>query len=343
MRLYKIIALISLGVLLMLQAINTGCSKPPDTPPPVVDSIPPPPPVPDTISLVKKLEVLTSLYPGYGIEKYRTYSFYYDGQKRLTAVGIKNYSIISVDTFTTKLEYNGNSNLPSRIIMPDINASLLPNPASYDTTWFYYNANGKLLKDSTYERWFGGTARRPLYRNYSYPNAFTVKIDWFWAPSLTLSPVLKRRDTISLAGNGNPHRFKAVYVEDPATAEGGYGVAQDFTYSQVVNPLSKLNISATPYSILYTNVKKEMLGNSSHPVVYNSNGFADYLDFVSPVIPNIFYIFGYTRYHQTLGQGAATFTIQITPWTVRPSYPAEIRVTISTSLVGDKYIYRYSY
>ncbi|WP_462254598.1 hypothetical protein, partial [Ferruginibacter sp.] len=86
-----------------------------------------------------------------------------------------------------------------------------------------------------------------------------------------------------------------------------------------------------------------LLGNNTHPIVFNSNGSANYLDFVSPVIPNLFYITGYNSLHQVVGQGGAAFPVEITPWSVRPSYPAEIWVRISTSLAGDRFIYRYSY
>jgi hypothetical protein len=247
------------------------------------------------------------------------------------------------DTFTTRLEYAGNSQLPFRIIMPDINHSLLPNPASYDTTWFYYTPGGKLQKDSTFERWYGGNERKPLYRIYTYPDATTAKIDWYWVPNTTTPLQLARRDTVKLDAGGKPDFIKSVYLQNIATLAGGYAKAINFSFSQVVNPLSRLNISGTPYSLIYTNVKKEMLGNETHPYVYNSNGWADYLDFVSPFVPTLFYIGGYTSTHQVLGQGATIFAVEISPWTVRPAYPAEIRVTMSTSLSGDRYIYRYTY
>lgn len=294
----------------------------------------------DTVALVKKLEVLTSLYPGYGIVPYRTYHFYYDGMKRVSAVGIKIYPLFVTDTFTTRLEYSGNNMRPGRIIMPYLNGF---QALSYDTTWFSYGQDGKLEKDSTYELFYGGPVRKPLYRIYTYPDATSAKIDWYWAPSVSANPVLLRRDTVRVNANGRLDSIKAVYVTDPATGTGSYAKAHSFTYSQVINPLSKLNISGTPYSLIYTDVKKELLGNTTHPVVYNSNGSATYLDFVSPVLPGLFYIAGYNSLGQIMGQGGVSFTVEITPWSVRPDYPSEIKVAMSTSLVGDKYIYRYTY
>ncbi|WP_462249452.1 hypothetical protein, partial [Ferruginibacter sp.] len=260
MRLYKIIPLISLTFLLIFQnSINTGCTKPQDIP--AVDTIiitPPPPPVNnDTVSLVRKLDELTSLYPGYGINKERSFSFYYDAQKRLTSVGIKVYPLYVTDTFTTRLEYIGNSKFPYRIIMPAINVF---SPPSYDTTWFFYAANGKLQKDSSYERWLGGPEREPFYRIYSYPDSNTAKIDWYWIPAVSANLTLMRRDTVKFNATGRLDFIKAVYLNDPIRADGAYAKAEAFTFSQIVNPLSKLNISGTPYALIYTEVKKELLG-----------------------------------------------------------------------------------
>ncbi len=106
-----------------------------------------------------------------------------------------------------------------------------------------------------------------------------------------------RRDTIRTDAAGRPELIKALY-----TSGGSYALAEGFNFSQVVNPLSKLNISGTPFSLIYTDVKNELLGNSYHPLVYNSNGFAFYLDFLSPFIPNLFYLSGYNSTHQILGK-----------------------------------------
>ncbi len=328
----------------MQNTINSGCNKPQDittldtiiiTPPP-----PPPPPPGDTVSIVRKLEVLSSLYPNYAINPFRTYSFTYDNLKRITSIGIKTYPAYTTDTFTTRLAYTGNNMRPTYIVMPYID---IFSPPAVDTTWFYYAADGKLLKDSCFERFLGGPLRKPSYRFYSYPNSSTAKIDWYWCANATASPSLLRRDTIKLNAGGQLDFIKAVYPTDTVTAVGPYAKAEGFTFSQIINPLSKLNISGTTYSLIYTDVKKELLGNSYHPLVYNSNSFAIYLDFISPYIPNIFYISGYNSLHQIMGQGGLAFPVEITPWTVRSNYPAEIKVKVSNSLAGDSYIYRYSY
>lgn len=342
MRINKKIGLAGMvAIFILSQTLNTGCTKPQEIA--LIDTIiiPPPPPVPqDTVSLVRKLDVLTSLYPSYNIVPERSYSFYYDNQKRVTSIGIKIYPLFTTDTFTVQFAYSGASKVPYRGIIPYVSGFSAP---TYDTIWFFYNPDGRLQKDSISERFYGTNTRTPFYRLYTYPDAQTGKIDWFWPNTVVENPVLRRRDTVRVNANGLPEFIKAVYPTDPVTAVGSYAKAEGFTFSQIVNPLSKLNISGTPYSLIYTDVKDELLGNSSHPLVYNSNGFATYLDFISPQIPNLFYISGYNSYHQIIGQGGAGFPIDITPWSVRPSYPAEIRVRISTSLAGDKYIYRYNY
>jgi hypothetical protein len=345
MRAYRIITLAIIACfILFISSINSGCSKPEDTLPAGIVTPPPAPVLPgDTVSLVKKLEILSSLYPNYAIKPYQTYTFSYDGLKRLTSVGIKTYPTYVTDTFTTTLKYTGNNMHPDYIIQPAID---IFGPPSVDTTRFFYAADGKLQKDSCLERWYGGSVRRPLYRLYTYPSSTMAKIDWYWSATLAANASLQRQDTVRVDGAGRPNTIKSLYSLDQTgtgQAGGSYALAEGFTFSQIINPLSKLNISGTPYSLIYAGVKKELLGNIYHPLVYNSNGAAIYLDFISPYIPNIFYIWGYSSTGVGLGQGADAFPIEITPWTVRSSYPAEIRVQISTSLAGDSYIYRYKY
>ncbi len=350
MRAYKFISFAALALVLFFQnTAYTGCTKPlEDT---TIDSTitPPPssPPVQDTISLVKKLEVLTSLFPDYIPKKHRTYYFSYDNQKRLTQVGIKDYLMTVSDTFTTRFEYTGTNRLPARIIMPDFLKTSIPGQPSYDTTWFYYFADGKLKKDSSNELFYNSATftlvRRPLYRNYFFPNVTTSIVDWFWTISALEKPTFLRRDSTILRASGEPESIKAQYVQEPAAGLGSYALAHGFRFSDVVNPLSKLNISGTPFSLIYNNVKNELLGNYAHPLVHRGNGFADYLDFISPVLPNIFFIGGYNKFNEMVSSSAAEFSFEITPWTLRPSYPSEVKVTMSTSVAGDKYIYRYLY
>jgi hypothetical protein len=338
---YRISTTVVIIFLLAIQnTMNSGCTKTQEVP--LVDTVilpPPPPPPSDTITLVRKIELLSSLYPNYAILPYITYSFYYDNQKRLTSVGMKTYNLNVNDTFTTKFLYSGNSTKPTNIIMPDINFSSAP---AVDTTWFFYGLDGKLQKDSTSERWLSATVRKPLYRLHTYLNSSTTKIDWFWTNNNSITQSLKRIDTVKFNNSESLAFIKTVYPYDTVSTIGSYAKVE-FNFSQIVNPLSKLNISGTPYSLIYTDVKRELLGNSYHPLVYNSNGIAFYLDFISPYIPNMFYITGFNSLHQVIGQGGATFPIEITPWTIRSNYPSQIRVKISNSIAGDSYIYRYTY
>jgi len=349
MRTGKIISLISIIIFLAFQNITyTSCSKPEDNPTDTISSPPPPPPPPpaDTITLVRKLEVITSLYPSYVLVPNRTFSFYYDNQKRVSSIGIKNYSSLFSDSATTRFFYTGSSLQPSLIIMADIK-SQSTGPVSYDTCWLSYSVTGKLLKDSVNERVFhyptGSFIRKPLVRQYNYPTATTAKIDWMGSFTSTGPEGLLRRDTIAVTSSGNIDRIKAHYTQDPSYGLSSYALAHGFTFSSIVNPLSKLNISGTPFSLIYTDVKNEILGNQYHPLVYNSNGFAEYIDFISPVIPSLFYIGAYNRFGQMIGSSGAAFVIDFSTWPLRPSYPAELRVSISSSLAGDRFFYRYYY
>lgn len=332
-------------VLFSQLAVNTSCTKPEDDPQDTIVNPPPPPPPLDTVSLVRRLEMHTSLYPNYVINPYRTFSFYYDNLKRVTEVGIKNYLTVLTDSVTTRFQYAGTGRQPVSAILADMKSSL-SGPVFSDTCWFTYGTGNKLIKDSTNERIYsaaiGGFVRRPLVREYSYPASGQVRIDWTGSFSATGPVGLLKRDTIQTLVNGNPNILKMQYAQDPATL-GSYARGEGFVFSQINNPLALLNISGSAWAPVYANVKSDMLGNQYHPVVYNSNGFAEYLDFLSPRIPTQFYIGGYNKLNQMINGAAAGFFITITPWSQRNTYPAELRVIISNSLAGDSYYYRYFY
>jgi hypothetical protein len=50
-----------------------------------------------------------------------------------------------------------------------------------------------------------------------------------------------------------------------------YGLTQNFIYTGYINPFSQLNISGTIFSLIYTPVTQEILGNSFTKAVWNSN------------------------------------------------------------------------
>ena len=74
---------------ILITLTQVSCDKNKDNPlqPAPIDSLPLP--TKDTISLIRKLEEVyqTTSYTG----ATKTFSFYYDNQKRITALGIKNY------------------------------------------------------------------------------------------------------------------------------------------------------------------------------------------------------------------------------------------------------------
>src|SRR6187551_296267 len=105
--------------------ITSGCKKK-DAPAPV--PVPIPPPVIDTIQYIKRLEqdFVTSNPPV--TRRSRAYTFYYDNNKRVTKVGIKNYDQVLFDTATCLLFYTGSNQKPDMIITPNARMSGFSTP-----------------------------------------------------------------------------------------------------------------------------------------------------------------------------------------------------------------------
>jgi hypothetical protein len=346
----KLLALIPLCIIIALSMIMTqtgsGCSKPAEDPHDTITP-PPPPPVPDTVTYIKKLE--ETYISGNPNTQHRTrdYNFYYDNQKRLTMVGIKNYGPVLTDSLTTKFFYNGNSQTPYMIIMPNVQNSSVGGPSYYDTTYITYGANNLPVRDSSTDwTWNNITNtlehKLPLVRQYSYPNNLTAKIDWSAMVGWSTQPDLFRRDTVKIGTNGMLQTVKGIWYYDH-DAPGSYTVAENIMPSGITNPLSKLNISGTAYSLIYSPVKEEILGSRFHWVVYTGNPLPYYLDFCSQWIPNSFFLASYNRLGALLNGGSIAFSTEITPWPPRGTYPQEIKVSCTWSLPGDKIQYKYFY
>jgi len=134
-------------------ALQTSCHK--SSPPPPTY---PPAPVqnPDAVAVAKKdtlvnlltLEEIDSSRGPSPVHTNAFYRFYYDSNRRVTAVGIANFGGVLLDTGTCRLFYTGSQMKPSMIIEPILYSP--PNgPANYDTTWFTYDATGRILMDSS--------------------------------------------------------------------------------------------------------------------------------------------------------------------------------------------------
>jgi hypothetical protein len=121
-----------------------------------------------------------------------------------------------------------------------------------------------------------------------------------------------------------------------------YALVQDFTYTSLVNPLSKLSITGTVFSLIYTSVINEAFGNRTHKAVNNSNILPYYLDFYSAKIPSRFYLGGFSSNDFLIGAQYDAFTIEAVPWAQRTTYPSKITVSATTGL-DSKFVYRYYY
>lgn len=335
---------ILIGASIAICSISTSCKK---TPPPArTDTIvpPPPPPVIDTISYVRRIEE-TFLQSNPTINRRtRDYSFYYDSQKRVVRVGIKNYGTVLYDSLTTIFSYNGSSQKPSSVILANVNYSGIAGPAYYDTLYLTYDGSGKLIKDSTNELFYnfpsGLYSRTPLFRIYSYPIGLT-KTDWYWVRTQGGNPVLARTDTIGTDSTKIINLKTVFFSLNPAVFN--YAQGEVFIASGIVNPLSKLNISGMPFGYIYSSTKNEILGNSNHYIITGTNILAYYLDFISPRLPVQFLLSPRNSNGVILGSQGQFFSTEITPWTLRPKYPELLKVAATTSLPGDKFQYQYYY
>lgn len=290
----------------------------------------------DNIRFIKKLEEYYHQGNPSVTSRIRTYTFSFDNLNRLVSVGLRNYMSIGFDTATCSLFYQGNSPKPYKIITP-VTSTI--NPVKYDTVYFTYNGSNQLVLDSSYQTTeLSPTQRVPVKRVYDLSNLSVTKIEWFRPFTLNGSPELWRSDVINNQTIGMTTQFYS-----PGNSRGNYSKTETFTYSTYRNPLGELNISGTIFSLIYHPTNYEILGNSFHKAVYNSNILPYYLDFFSQKIPTSFYLGGFTASDFLIGAQYDHFTIAITALPGSTIYPTKIEVKGSTSYPDDSFIYLYSY
>jgi len=336
---------------IVLIALITSCTKPDASATPVPPTtndtnvvVTQPPPV-DTTTYIRRLEEDYVQSNPTSARRNRDYSFYYDNNKRVTSVGIKNYGPVGFDTATCWLFYSGSSPKPYMIITPNNIVSSNVGPVYYDTTYFRYNSNNQLVADSGYEPFYVQSTKSyiktPLKRYYNYQGTTKSTVDWYGFLNAEGPLGIFRRDSLEYAANFEIRKTKSqfnTYTFRP----GYYAVGDGFTYSNYINPLSRLNISGTIVSLIYTGVNQEVLGNSYHKAISSQNILPYYLDFFSSKIPSYFYLGGYTPQGDIVAGEADAFDIRITPWAQRITYPSQISVGASTAL-EDRMVYRYYY
>lgn len=349
---YSVFGIFSLVI--VLSHFTTSCIKtdvssqiPIDTvtiisPTPVDSTVP----IPDTISYIKRLEEDFVQSNPNVTSRTRDYTFYYDNSNRVVKVGIKNYGFVLFDTATCFLYYSGNSLKPYMVITPNTNMSGFNQPLYYDTTYFYYNLSNQIIRDSSQQPGYDVdpalVIKRPQKRYYYYSRSTQSIVEWYVSISANTSiERMVRRDSMEYLSNHQIIKLKTQYYPSQNLA-GNYALSESFTYTDYINPLSKLNISGTIFSLIYTSAFTEILGNGYHKAVHNSNILPYYLDFWSPKIPSSFYIGGFTSTGFLIAGQYDAFIIQVIPWVKRNAYPAQISVSASTAL-GDRFIYRYYY
>jgi hypothetical protein len=320
---------------LLIIITQTSCKK--DSSPTPTDTIPVP--SKDTVSLIRKLEEVYQTSAG--TNPVKNISFYYDNQKRITTLGIKNYNVL-FDTGTVRFFYAGSQSQPAMVICPNRLYSQWGNGTMvYDTSYFFYNTAGQITKDSSYglQTSSGNTWRRLLVRRYNYTAANLLTIQMLKDAYNSNILTLYRSDTVTCKPDSTFDNIKVAY---PSLANThNYAMLQAFNYSGYLNPLAKLNISGLHYSWVNAPNDMEILGNNNYKTISNTNILAYYIDFVSPSIPTIFFNSAYNSVGGFIN--GDEFDITVLPWTQRTNYPRSVTVTGSSSYTGDKFIYYYSY
>ena len=323
---------------ILISLTQFSCNKDREIPlqPSPLDSLPTP--TGDTISLIRKLEEVYQTSSSTSAIK--TLSFYYDSQKRITALGIKNYQT-NFDTGTVRLFYSGNNGKPYMVITPNAMISQWGSGTmAYDTTYFFYNVSSQIIKDSSYgiQKAGGNTWRRLLTRLYNYVGNTSLTIQTHQKLYNSNTLTLTRSDTVSYNPDTTFERIKVSYPRSNSTADA---ILKGFTYTNIINPLAIINISGLHYSWVNAPNDLEILGNSNYKTVSNTNILPRYIDFASPRLPARFF----NSHYNSIGGfiNGDEFNITIVPWGKRISYPQSITVTGSSSYPGDKFIYNYSY
>ena len=341
-------AFLSLALSIFTFALQTSCHK--SSPPP--PTYPPPTPVPDTVAVAKK-DTLVNLLTVEEIDSSRGpspvhtnafYRFYYDSNRRVTAVGIANFGGVLLDTGTCRLFYTGSQMKPSMIIEPILYSP--PNgPANYDTTWFTYDAVGRPLMDSSSDHLsaYNPNTRQALTRRYSYLNTGATLINWYGEPTADGTPQLIRTDSVFALGYAYQYIRSLFYQRITFELTPTFTQANNWQFSNLINPLAKLNISGTPFSLIYSPVKRDLLGNSFTKAVLNSNIIPQYLDFASTYIPSSFFSAGFPLGSDfPIGSMPDIFDIRSVADSALPRYPKQISVGATTALDG-RFIYKYTY
>lgn len=337
-------ALFYLGSIIICISI-ISCEKDIDTPPPLPnDTIPIPgstkPDPSDTVPLIRKLEEVYSERSF--LHKIKTISFYYDNQKRVSSIGLKNYAS-SFDSGTIKLFYTGNQTKPFKIISPNTQFSKWGiDNVFYDTTYFFYNTQGLLIKDSGYVMSFNrdNSWKQLLTRHYNYISSSQFSVQMAKKQYDDNTMLAFRIDTVQFNPNITFDKIKILF-KNIQMSGSNLAVIENVRHSGFLNPLAKLNISGLHYFWITTPNDFEILGNTNYKSIDRGNIIPTYIDFASAYLPSTFFNSAYDV--PGVFFYGDEFTIQVIPWAERADYPKTLKVKGSSSLPETEVIYNYYY
>lgn len=333
--------------LIVLFLSGNACTKSASPEPPTqIDTLVVIPTPSDTISYIKRIEEYYVMSNPTATTRQKDITFHYDDKKRVIRVGFRNYNSMYADSATCILFYEGNNTKPYKIITPDIYLSSdLGSDYIHDTTYFNYNNKNQILNDSSrkiiYDRETSTAVRFPNKRYYTYPDSSKMCISWFAHHAINRQIEIFRTDTVTQLLTHQINKIKTeIYL--PGNQKWIYAETGGFVYTEFINPLSKLNIGGTIFSIIHNSGNTEVLGNAVFRGYNPSNIQPKYFDFYSPNIPSLFYLSTFSQDGNRLGPLGEAFDIRITPWVERNTYPSVISVGATTAL-GDRRIYKYFY
>ncbi len=209
------------------------------------------------VDLLKKEVYYVSAIPGYRTVK----EFQYDNLKRCTTIVVSKIdsanNILAPQTiFILTMKYTGSSMQPYEI---DQASSF--NPQRPKKFYLTYDLDGRKLLDSTREKNFEG---EEIYRLniYEYKPNRVISTPYISKGSKNYASY----DTLDLQGQ-NIHRLATFYPDD----NGGFWVAQTYTFDNKKNPYSQLNIANALYFMNSTIGMGYNLPQEMHYIGLNKN------------------------------------------------------------------------
>lgn len=334
------------GLLLLSCSKDTDPGTPPDPEIPVPKPPDPPtPPLPFTDSLLK----VDVYYNGSGLSYNGSYFYEYDSQRRVVGVKENASFIYREDSAIFSFVYDGNSSKPAKCIHFVKFHLLGGTPLVYDTTYFEYDSQGRLIKDSVYTDMWGGEPAKKIknVRLYSYEGDQKKLIRWF-AYTESGEWVNFRKDSIETGADKNCKNW-ITWIHNDGIVEKidhwatNKSQAQVMEYWTLRNPFSNLNIAGFPGFWPERGNRFKVLGNRHYPAIYNSNMLPYFLDQGSHNLINNFYFSGWNSAGYMLGSGGIFMGIAPVASSARPAYPSKYVVVGATSYPGDYFEYRFTY